>query len=149
MSNQPAMWHRPAPPDDRDGNATDAQGDGEGDDEGSRGGSRPPAYQFPGYQPASYQPPGYQTSGYQPPGHQTSGHQTPAVPSPADRRSAPPAPAPAPAPGEHEPRAGLDTTAVLPYAGSRASTRTRWLRAWMMTAPVDVLALLTDRKSVV
>ncbi|MEU9504719.1 sugar transferase [Micromonospora sp. NPDC048170] len=40
------------------------------------------------------------------------------------------------------PRAGLDTTTVLPYAGSRASTRTRWLRAWMVTAPVDVVALL-------
>lgn len=40
-------------------------------------------------------------------------------------------------------RPGLDTTAVLPYAGSRASTRTRWLRAWMMTAPIDVVALLT------
>ncbi|MFG3642216.1 sugar transferase [Micromonospora sp. NPDC047762] len=140
MSNQPAMWHRPVPAEDRAGNTTDAQGDGEGDDEGSRGGSRPPAYQFPGYQPAGYQPPGYQ-----PAGHQTSGHQTPAFPAPADRRSTSPvpAPAPAPAPEEHEPRAGLDTTAVLPYAGSRASTRTRWLRAWMMTAPVDVLALLT------
>ncbi|GAA4565319.1 exopolysaccharide biosynthesis polyprenyl glycosylphosphotransferase [Micromonospora coerulea] len=40
------------------------------------------------------------------------------------------------------PRPGLDMTAVLPYAGSRASKRTRWLRAWMMTAPVDVVALL-------
>lgn len=38
---------------------------------------------------------------------------------------------------------GLDTTAVLPYASSRASTGTRFLRAWMMTAPVDVVALLT------
>jgi exopolysaccharide biosynthesis polyprenyl glycosylphosphotransferase len=36
----------------------------------------------------------------------------------------------------------LDTTAVLPYASSRASNRTRWLRAWMMTAPMDVVALL-------
>ncbi|MDG4765956.1 sugar transferase [Solwaraspora sp. WMMD406] len=33
-------------------------------------------------------------------------------------------------------------TTVLPYAGSRASTRTRPLRAWMITAPADVLALL-------
>lgn len=41
-----------------------------------------------------------------------------------------------------ETRTGLDTTTVLPYARSRASTRTRWLRAWMMTAPVDVVALL-------
>ncbi|MFI7430432.1 sugar transferase [Micromonospora sp. NPDC049836] len=40
-------------------------------------------------------------------------------------------------------RAGLDTTAVLPYASSRASKRTRWLRAWMLTVPVDVAALLT------
>ncbi|MEW2381351.1 sugar transferase [Micromonospora sp. NPDC047707] len=39
-------------------------------------------------------------------------------------------------------RAGLDTTAVLPYAGSRASSRTRWLRAWMMVVPIDVAALL-------
>ncbi|GAA2701031.1 sugar transferase [Micromonospora olivasterospora] len=39
-------------------------------------------------------------------------------------------------------RAGLDTTAVLPYASSRTSGRTRKLRAWMMTAPVDVVALL-------
>lgn len=39
-------------------------------------------------------------------------------------------------------RVGLDTTAVLPYASSRASKRTRWLRAWMMTAPIDILALL-------
>ncbi|MGW0435474.1 sugar transferase [Micromonospora sp. NPDC003197] len=39
-------------------------------------------------------------------------------------------------------RPGLDTTTVLPYAGSRASTRTRKLRAWMLTAPVDVIALL-------
>ncbi|MGB2567551.1 sugar transferase [Micromonospora citrea] len=41
-----------------------------------------------------------------------------------------------------ERRAGLDTTTVLPYAGSRASKRTRRLRAWMMTAPIDVIALL-------
>lgn len=54
-----------------------------------------------------------------------------AVPSQAGERT-PPATA----------REGLDTTAVLPYASSRASTRTRWLRAWMMTAPVDVVALL-------
>ncbi|MET7750309.1 sugar transferase [Micromonospora sp. NPDC005367] len=33
-------------------------------------------------------------------------------------------------------------TTVLPYAGSRASRRTRRLRAWMLTAPVDVAALL-------
>ncbi|WP_231929641.1 sugar transferase [Micromonospora inositola] len=41
-----------------------------------------------------------------------------------------------------ETRTGLDTTAVIPYASSRASKRTRWLRAWMMTAPIDVVALL-------
>jgi exopolysaccharide biosynthesis polyprenyl glycosylphosphotransferase len=45
---------------------------------------------------------------------------------------------------------GLETTAVLPYAGSAISTRTRRLRAWMVTAPVDLAALLaplafTDR----
>ncbi|MEU5907843.1 sugar transferase [Micromonospora sp. NPDC047527] len=39
-------------------------------------------------------------------------------------------------------RAGLDTTTVLPYAGSRASKRTRQLRAWMLTAPIDVVGLL-------
>ncbi|MEV0427137.1 sugar transferase [Micromonospora sp. NPDC050495] len=49
-------------------------------------------------------------------------------------------PAPAATPSV---RAGLDTTAVLPYASSRASKRTRWLRAWMLTVPVDVAALLT------
>ncbi|MEU8182008.1 sugar transferase [Micromonospora sp. NPDC049044] len=37
---------------------------------------------------------------------------------------------------------GLGTTAVLPYARSRTSSRTRWLRAWMMNAPVDAVALL-------
>ncbi|SCG61773.1 sugar transferase [Micromonospora humi] len=36
----------------------------------------------------------------------------------------------------------MDTTTVLPYAGSRASSRTRRLRAWMVTAPIDVAALL-------
>ncbi|WP_433285748.1 sugar transferase [Micromonospora sp. CA-244673] len=56
-----------------------------------------------------------------------------AVPGARPRNGPPPA---------AEPRAGLDTTAVLPYASSRASSRTRWLRAWMMTAPVDVVALL-------
>lgn len=49
-----------------------------------------------------------------------------------------------------EPAPGLDTTAVIPYVGSSASQRTRGLRAWMMTAPVDLAALLaplllTDR----
>ncbi|WP_243421013.1 sugar transferase [Micromonospora globispora] len=39
-------------------------------------------------------------------------------------------------------RPGLDTTAVLPYASSRASLRTRRLRAWMITAPADLAALL-------
>ncbi|MFC3504759.1 sugar transferase [Micromonospora krabiensis] len=40
-------------------------------------------------------------------------------------------------------RAGLEATAVLPYASSRASKSTRGLRAWMLTAPIDVVALLT------
>jgi exopolysaccharide biosynthesis polyprenyl glycosylphosphotransferase len=35
------------------------------------------------------------------------------------------------------------TTAVLPYAGSRTSRRTSWVRAWMITAPVDIAAMLT------
>ena len=39
-------------------------------------------------------------------------------------------------------RIGLDTTAVLPYASSRTSKRTRRLRAWMLTVPVDLAALL-------
>ncbi|MFI7026005.1 sugar transferase [Micromonospora sp. NPDC049900] len=42
-----------------------------------------------------------------------------------------------------DPGPGLDVTTVLPYAGSRASVRTRALRAWMLTAPVDVAALLS------
>jgi exopolysaccharide biosynthesis polyprenyl glycosylphosphotransferase len=47
-------------------------------------------------------------------------------------------------------RPAVGTTAVLPYVSSRASTRTRWLRAWMITLPVDLAALLaplllTDR----
>ncbi|MEU5562024.1 sugar transferase [Micromonospora musae] len=41
-----------------------------------------------------------------------------------------------------EKRTNLDATTVLPYAGSRASKRTRWLRSWMLTAPFDVVALL-------
>ncbi|MGN9803954.1 sugar transferase [Micromonospora sp. L32] len=52
---------------------------------------------------------------------------------------------PAAGPGSHGDgtgRLGLDATTVLPYAGSRASRRTRGLRAWMMTAPVDIAALL-------
>jgi exopolysaccharide biosynthesis polyprenyl glycosylphosphotransferase len=61
-----------------------------------------------------------------------------------------------PAPRHSSQRLGQDdptpsvTTTVLPYVSSRASTRTRRLRAWMVTAPVDLLALLaplflTDR----
>ncbi|MCZ7420616.1 MULTISPECIES: sugar transferase [unclassified Micromonospora] len=42
-----------------------------------------------------------------------------------------------------EATSGLDTTAVLPYARSRTSSRTRRLRAWMMTLPIDAAALLT------
>ncbi|GAB3072831.1 sugar transferase [Micromonospora schwarzwaldensis] len=45
-------------------------------------------------------------------------------------------------PGAASASGSLDTTTVLPYAGSRASTRTRRLRAWMVTAPIDVAALL-------
>ncbi|WBB70633.1 sugar transferase [Micromonospora sp. WMMD812] len=52
-------------------------------------------------------------------------------------------PSAAPAPEKAATRAGLDTTAVLPYASSRASKNTRGLRAWMLTAPIDVVALLT------
>jgi exopolysaccharide biosynthesis polyprenyl glycosylphosphotransferase len=33
-------------------------------------------------------------------------------------------------------------TAVLPYVGSSSSRRTRWVRAWMITAPIDLAALL-------
>src|SRR6266498_3398605 len=40
-------------------------------------------------------------------------------------------------------RPSADTTVVLPHASSRGSRRTRWLRAWMLTAPVDLAALLT------
>ncbi|WP_091301804.1 sugar transferase [Micromonospora halophytica] len=54
----------------------------------------------------------------------------------------PPVRSPSQTPAEAETRTGLDTTTVLPYASSRASKRTRWLRAWMMTAPIDVVALL-------
>ncbi|WFE50006.1 sugar transferase [Micromonospora sp. WMMD1155] len=57
-------------------------------------------------------------------------------PGPAQR---PVSPAPRTAP---TPQPGLETTAVLPYAGSRTSSRTRLLRAWMMTIPIDVVALL-------
>ncbi|RKR86233.1 exopolysaccharide biosynthesis polyprenyl glycosylphosphotransferase [Micromonospora pisi] len=40
---------------------------------------------------------------------------------------------------EHLPNA---STAVLPYVSSRASKKTRGLRAWMLTAPADLVALL-------
>jgi exopolysaccharide biosynthesis polyprenyl glycosylphosphotransferase len=40
------------------------------------------------------------------------------------------------------PRATGATTAVIPYAGSRTSRHTRWLRSWMLTAPVDLAAML-------
>ncbi|MFI7071917.1 sugar transferase [Micromonospora sp. WMMD754] len=45
-------------------------------------------------------------------------------------------------PGVTSMTGSMDTTTVLPYAGTRASTRTRRLRAWMVTAPIDVAALL-------
>jgi lipopolysaccharide/colanic/teichoic acid biosynthesis glycosyltransferase len=35
------------------------------------------------------------------------------------------------------------TTAVLPYGRSRASRVTGWIRAWMITAPVDLAAMLS------
>ncbi|GIJ29253.1 hypothetical protein Vqi01_44150 [Micromonospora qiuiae] len=44
---------------------------------------------------------------------------------------------------QQEARTAVETTAVLPYARSRASSRTRWVRAWMMTLPIDVAALTT------
>ncbi|TCB90105.1 sugar transferase [Micromonospora zingiberis] len=50
---------------------------------------------------------------------------------------------PTPAGNGDKARPGLEVTAVLPYPGSRTSTRTRGLRAWMLTAPVDVAALLS------
>ncbi|MDG4786745.1 sugar transferase [Micromonospora sp. WMMD1102] len=79
------------------------------------------------------------------PGMPVAGAVDPAI-------DAPPVPRPRtgpPGPAERL-RVGTDTTAVLPYAGSRASVRTRRLRAWMVTAPVDLVALLgpllvTDR----
>jgi len=48
---------------------------------------------------------------------------------------------PRPRPDEG-PDPSTGATAVLPYAGSRASSRTRPLRAWMIAAPVDLAALL-------
>ena len=59
-------------------------------------------------------------------------------------------PRPRPAADPEPQRPGLDTTTVLPYAGSTLSKRTRPLRAWMLAAPVDLAALLaplavTDR----
>src|SRR5438045_9631379 len=36
----------------------------------------------------------------------------------------------------------VSTTVVLPYVGSPASARTRPLRAWMLTLPADVVALV-------
>jgi exopolysaccharide biosynthesis polyprenyl glycosylphosphotransferase len=47
-----------------------------------------------------------------------------------------------PVPGPAAPTGGAGTTAVLPYVGSRSSERTRWVRAWMITVPVDLAALL-------
>src|ERR1044071_8752267 len=44
--------------------------------------------------------------------------------------------------GAHHAVPPLGTTAVLPYVGSHPSRRTRWVRAWMLTAPVDLIALL-------
>jgi exopolysaccharide biosynthesis polyprenyl glycosylphosphotransferase len=49
----------------------------------------------------------------------------------------------APAAGADPPDRGNATTAVLPYVASAVSRRTRHLRAWMLTAPFDLAALLT------
>jgi exopolysaccharide biosynthesis polyprenyl glycosylphosphotransferase len=53
--------------------------------------------------------------------------------------SAPPAVVSAP-PGIEPPASSA--TVVLPYVGSQLSERTRGLRAWMVTLPVDLIALL-------
>jgi exopolysaccharide biosynthesis polyprenyl glycosylphosphotransferase len=59
----------------------------------------------------------------------------------------PPRPAPAPPaeqPAEQEPaEPDLRSTVVLPYLGSPSAVRTRSLRAWMLTLPIDLVALLT------
>src|SRR5688500_19295173 len=43
----------------------------------------------------------------------------------------------------HEPPRHSGTTLVLPYVGSRPARHTRHLRAWMLTVPVDFLAVTT------
>jgi exopolysaccharide biosynthesis polyprenyl glycosylphosphotransferase len=58
-------------------------------------------------------------------------------------RAAPEPAEPVPAEPPRPRRDGNGATMVLPYVSSRASRRTRHLRAWMLTAPVDVFALLT------
>jgi exopolysaccharide biosynthesis polyprenyl glycosylphosphotransferase len=49
-------------------------------------------------------------------------------------------PPPRPIPSQRN--AIVSTTVVLPYVGSPASVRTRSLRAWMLTLPVDLAALV-------
>jgi exopolysaccharide biosynthesis polyprenyl glycosylphosphotransferase len=45
-------------------------------------------------------------------------------------------------PAARAPTSGTGATLVLPYVSSTTSRRTRHLRAWMLTAPVDLFALL-------
>lgn len=61
--------------------------------------------------------------------------------SPAPAVNGRPEPADPPVPGAGGQRLPA-STAVLPYVSSTASQRTRSLRAWMITAPVDAAALL-------
>ena len=53
-----------------------------------------------------------------------------------------PAAVPRPRQPQDAPSAVTGATVVLPYVSSRAAARTRRLRAWMLTAPVDLSALL-------
>lgn len=77
-----------------------------------------------------------------PPGQSRPGSETGVAAEAVEQPSVPrPRAAPGPAIVDLE-RPGLGTTAVLPYAGSRTSVRTRRLRAWMVTVPVDLAALL-------
>jgi len=46
------------------------------------------------------------------------------------------------APGDTGRPENMVTTAVLPYVGSAISERTRFLRSWMLTLPVDFAAML-------
>ncbi len=64
-------------------------------------------------------------------------------PSFAPERLLPPQRTAQPARGSEGDTDLINTTAVLPYPAARASKRTRGLRAWMLTLPVDLVALLT------